>query len=182
MWQAGGQGPSRPFGYSIHGFLPLSCASSCHASQGYGRSRSPVSRSVRVRSLACAVPLRVALSLFARRPSLTALPYVRLTSLFCSPLACSVRTVPIHYVSALSCFRSPSVPLRVFHFPHPGIPHSFSFHSSWVCLTVPGCPCLVLGWGRGRDLHLLKLKVFHHRLVNPVGVGSALLRSNVLCV
>lgn len=47
--------------------------------------------------------------------------------------------------------------------------------SSWVCLTDPCYPCLVLGWGRGRDQHLLESKVFHDRLVGLVGVGSALL-------
>ena len=113
--------------------------------------------------------------LLARRFSLTACPYMRLVFAFCSLSTRPVHSVSIRHMSVLLRYCFPSFPYRVPHFFNPGIPHIFSFHSSWVCLTDPCCPCLVLGWGRGCDQHLLESKVFHDRLVVPVGVSSALL-------
>ena len=175
MRQRSGQCHSRPLGHSIRGSLPPFFPPHHHAPQSYGHAGLPSSRSAPFRPLACAGPTRVVAQLFARRSSLTAWHHMCLVSGSCSFSTRSAHSVSISHVSVLLLYRVPSFPYRVPHFLSPGIPHTFSFHSSWVCLTDPCCPCFVLGWGGGCDQHLLESKVFHANLVVPVSVGSALL-------
>jgi len=175
MRQRSGQCHSRPLGHSIRGSLPPFFPPHHHAPQSYGHAGLPSSRSAPFRPLACAGPTRVVAQLLARRFSPTACPLMRFAFTFGPLFAYPVHSVPIHHASVRLRYLLPSFPYRVPHFLNPDIPHIFSFHSSWVCLTDPCCPCLVLGWGGGRDQHLLESKVFHDSLVGPVGVSSALL-------
>ena len=118
---------------------------------------------------------RAAVDLSARRISLTAFACLYPVLLLCPLFTCPVHGVSMHCTFAVSCSRFTSFPYRVPHFPNPCIPIISLFHSSWVCLTDPCSPCLILGEGRECDKHLLESKVFHVDFVVPVGVSSALL-------